>query len=105
VGPNTSDDPDEWSEENPARGQCGVTALVVQELLGGEILVANVLRDGVRVDRHAWNRLGSGLTLDLRRSQFRRGEELEEPRAGEPILADPGRYGLLAERVRARLFA
>lgn len=39
-GRETSDDPDEWSEENPARGQCAVTALLVRELLGGEILVA-----------------------------------------------------------------
>lgn len=27
-----------WREDNPALGQCGVTALVVQDLLGGEIL-------------------------------------------------------------------
>src|SRR3954454_1714747 len=54
-GRETSDDPDEWSEANRARGQCAVTALVVRELLGGDILVANVLRNGVRVDRHAWN--------------------------------------------------
>jgi N-acetylglutamate synthase-like GNAT family acetyltransferase len=52
----TSDDPDEWSADNPARGQCGVTALLVRELLGGEILVANVVRDGERLERHAWNR-------------------------------------------------
>ena len=26
-----------WSMENPARGQCGVTALVVHDILGGEI--------------------------------------------------------------------
>jgi hypothetical protein len=32
----------EWSPETPARGQCGVTALVVQDLLGGELLVAEV---------------------------------------------------------------
>ncbi|MED1607174.1 hypothetical protein P4U90_17750 [Cytobacillus kochii] len=27
-----------WKMENPALGQCGVTALVVQEYLGGEIV-------------------------------------------------------------------
>lgn len=27
-----------WSEGNPARGQCGVTALVVNDILGGEIV-------------------------------------------------------------------
>lgn len=26
-----------WSEDNPAKGQCGVTALVINDLLGGEI--------------------------------------------------------------------
>ncbi|MBA3330846.1 MAG: GNAT family N-acetyltransferase [Actinobacteria bacterium] len=102
-GADTSDDPGEWSEVNPARGQCAVTSVLVRDLLGGEILIAGVLRDGERVERHAWNRLPSGLSLDLTRSQFRGGEELEEPEAGEPILADRVRCELLAERVRARL--
>lgn len=26
-----------WSVENPAKGQCGVTSLVVQDILGGEV--------------------------------------------------------------------
>nr|WP_259547714.1 hypothetical protein [Heyndrickxia oleronia] len=26
-----------WSKDNPANGQCGVTALVVNDILGGEI--------------------------------------------------------------------
>jgi hypothetical protein len=104
-GRETSDDPDDWSEANRARGQCAVTALVVRELLGGEILVANVLRDGVRVDRHAWNRLPSGLTIDLTREQFPRGEQFGEPRVEEPILTHrhPERLATLRERVRTRL--
>lgn len=101
----TSDDPDEWSETNPARGQCAVTALLVRELLGGEILVANVLRDGVRDDRHAWNRLPSGLTLDLTREQFTQGERFAEPRIEEPLLTHrhPERFATLRERVRSTL--
>jgi hypothetical protein len=104
-GRETSDDPDEWSEENPARGQCAVTALLVRELLGGEILVANVLRGGRRVDRHAWNRLPSGLTLDLTREQFVNGERFGEPAAEEPALThrNPERFETLRARVRARL--
>ena len=27
-----------WSKDNPARGQCGVTALVVNDILGGTIV-------------------------------------------------------------------
>lgn len=30
-----------WTSENPAQGQCGVTALVVQDVLGGEIYKTN----------------------------------------------------------------
>lgn len=104
-GRETSDDPDEWSPTNPARGQCAVTALVIRELLGGDILVANVLRAGVRVDRHAWNRLPSGLTVDLTREQFLRGEQFGEPQVEEPILTHrhPERLATLRERVRTRL--
>jgi len=104
-GRDTSDNPNEWSEENAARGQCDVTALVVRDLLGGDILIANVLRNGKRVERHAWNRLPSGLALDLTRTQFREGETFEEPTVQEPlaIAASPKRYELLARRVRAAL--
>ena len=104
-GRETSDDPDEWTEENPARGQCAVTALVVRELLGGDILVANVLRDGRRVERHAWNRLSSGLTLDLTRDQFVNGESFGEPGVEEPLLTkrNPERLATLRERVRNSL--
>jgi GNAT superfamily N-acetyltransferase len=103
-GRDTAESPDEWSQDNPAAGQCGATALVVRDLLGGEILLANVLRDGVRVDRHAWNRLPSGLAVDLTREQFRGGETFEQPCAGEPAVAsDRARADLLAARVRERL--
>jgi len=104
-GRETSDDPDEWSEANPARGQCAVTALLIRELLGGDILVANVLRDGRRVDRHAWNELPSGLTLDLTREQFRNDERFGEPRVEEPVLThlNPERFATLRARVRSRL--
>ena len=104
-GRDTSDDPEEWSELTPARGQCAVTALLVRELLGGEILVANVLRDGRRVERHAWNRLPSGLTLDLTREQFVNGECFGEPSPEEPLLThrNPERLATMRARVRARL--
>lgn len=104
-GRDTSDDAGEWSGDNPARGQCAVTALLLRDLLGGEILIANVLRGGERVERHAWNRLPSGLALDVTRSQFRDGETYEQPSPGEPVLVERARYELLAGRVRARLDA
>jgi hypothetical protein len=34
---DTSYEPDRWSDDNPAWGQCAVTALVLQDYLGGEL--------------------------------------------------------------------
>lgn len=103
----TSDRPGEWTTENPAFQQCDVTARVVQDYLGGDILVAGVILDGRRVDRHAWNRLPSGLELDLSREQFLRGEQFEAPEVLEEFLGQEAeeRYALLAARVRERLLS
>lgn len=101
----TSADPDEWTVDNPARGQCDATAVVLRSYLGGEILVADILCDGRRVERHAWNRLPSGLALDLTRGQLRPGQELGLPSAEEPMLLGNSRerHALLAERVAEAL--
>jgi hypothetical protein len=53
-----------YSRENPARGQCGVTALVVQDIFGGEILKTQTARG-----THFYNRIG-GERHDLTLSQF-----------------------------------
>ena len=53
----------------PSRGQCGTTALVVQDLLGGELLVAPVTVGGVVDGVHHWNRL-AGDDVDLTADQF-----------------------------------
>ena len=98
-----------WSPANPARGQCAVTALVIQDLLGGELLLADVTHaDGTRQGVHFSNRLAGGAELDLTREQFTAGEVVGE---GQLIArpADltrgrlPGNYRLLAERVRREL--
>lgn len=71
---DTSADPDGWTRENPAWGQCAVTALVTQDFFGGEILRAS-LEDvaGYQYMRsHYWNRLPSGAQLDLSQRQFDR---------------------------------
>jgi hypothetical protein len=101
----TSDRPESWTSDNPAYQQCDVTARVVRDYLGGEILVAGVVLDGQRVDRHAWNQLASGLVVDLTREQFRDGERLEEPAVDDVVRIDRSseRHELLAARVRAAL--
>src|SRR5262245_13571146 len=84
-----------WSEESPARGQCDVTALVVREILGGSILCCNVVHDGRRIERHAWNRLASGIEIDLTRRQF---DEIDGIGFDEPVEQEPYELGNLRER-------
>jgi hypothetical protein len=72
-----------WSVANPASGQCGVTALMVQDLVGGQLLEAEVLNpDGTRQGFHYWNRLPA-FDVDLTREQFILGEQVQEPREVE----------------------
>lgn len=54
----------QWTEDNPAAGQCNVTALLVHELFGGELL-KTPLPEG----DHFYNRLG-GVRFDFTESQF-----------------------------------
>ncbi|MGD6831295.1 YunG family protein [Sutcliffiella halmapala] len=53
-----------WTEGNPAKGQCGVSALVVNELYGGEILKTK-LEEGW----HFYNFI-DGRRFDFTYSQF-----------------------------------
>ncbi len=91
----------------PSRGQCGTTALVIQRLLGGDLMVADVEFEG-RVDGvHYWNVTPGGVEVDLTRDQFHPAESLTNQRrvtaerdsssAGERPLQ------LLQERVIAAL--
>jgi len=83
----TSDDPDEWTDSNRARGQCGVTAMALYQLFGGLLLVSDVSRGGIQVETHYWNRLPSGLEIDLTREQFCQGETFGESRTIDPCRA------------------
>jgi hypothetical protein len=62
---DTSISPGEWSGANPAVGQCAVTALIVQDLFGGELL-----RGQLTKGTHYWNRLPNGQEVDLTAEQF-----------------------------------
>lgn len=81
----TSSQPQNWSKVNPALGQCAVTALIVQDEFGGELLKAAV--DGVS---HYWNRLPSGQEVDLTRHQFTSFPTVLRPdvRSREGVLAN-----------------
>jgi hypothetical protein len=68
-----------WTATEPSRGQCAVTALVVHDLLGGELLEAEVDHaDGSHQGFHYWNRF-AGVDVDLTRRQFDQGEVVRAP--------------------------
>jgi hypothetical protein len=52
----------EWDKDNPAYGQCLVSALIVQDYLGGDLVFS-------KKPRHYWNRI-NGKDVDLTRNQF-----------------------------------
>lgn len=89
-----------------SRGQCGTTAGVVQDWLGGDILAADVYRDGELVGVHYWNRLAGGEEVDLTADQFLPNEALVGRRevrrpADEIWQSHPGYppYRVLKQRV------
>jgi len=48
--------------------------MVIQDLVGGELILGQVHVDGVKVGHHWWNRLPDGTTVDLTAGQFHPGE-------------------------------
>ena len=61
-----------WDKDNPAWGQCAVTALLVQDFFGGSLLRYEVYNYG----SHYCN-LVEGTKIDLTRSQFPPDVELK----------------------------
>ncbi|MFZ4179015.1 YunG family protein [Streptomyces tunisiensis] len=101
------DDLPDWRPDNPSVGHCDITTLVVNDLFGGDLLVAAVRRAGSPHGYHWWNRLPNGVELDLTLDQFRAGETLSPPRAvtrppGPPLRRHP-EYELLRARLTRQL--
>jgi hypothetical protein len=107
-GADTCDpaDLEDWSLSNPARGQCGSSSLVLHDLLGGDLLVAEVYRtDGTQQGFHWWNQLPDGEQVDLTREQFSDDEHVLAPRI---VTRPPGLPRRCAEQyltLRARVMA
>ena len=73
----------QWSSENPANGQCNVTAAVIHDLYGGEIL-----RTRYPTVWHYYNRI-DGRRVDLTDSQFSRpGARFEAPENYDDEISD-----------------
>lgn len=95
-----------WTELVPSLNQCAVTALVVQDYFGGDLMRCK-LDDG---DSHYWNRLPGGEEIDLTFEQFAVTKQCE---VGEAIVRErsyvlsfpdtAARYERLCLRVQAQL--
>jgi hypothetical protein len=96
-----------WTPDNPAWGHCDVTALVVHDLLGGDLVVGEVHVAGEQQGYHWWNRLPTGVELDLTREQFRDGQVVTEGRVVQrppgPLRRRNEEYERFRRRVRERL--
>ena len=68
----TTSDPERWNPENPAWGQCAVTALVINDYLGGEMVWAEATLPEGRTISHYFN-LVDGKEVDVTREQFPKG--------------------------------
>jgi hypothetical protein len=100
---HTSSDPEGWSPENPAWGQCAVTALVIQRYLGGDLL-----RTAVDGRTHYWNLLPTEEAWDLTVEQFGRSAPFRsgELRSRDYVFSFPAtveRYRRLLERTQSRV--
>jgi hypothetical protein len=89
-----------WTLDNPARGQCSVTALAINDLFGGEIL-KTLLPEGW----HFYNRI-DGQRYDFTDSQFDGPIDYMDPPSNrdEAMLdTSPHQYGVLKQNLLRRL--
>ena len=96
----SSESSSKWAKDNPALGQCGVTALVVNDYLGGEILKTKY--GGIW---HFYNRI-DGKSVDFTKSQYDTPIEYSDYISNrEEAFADTNskQYGYLSEAVQAYL--
>ncbi|MFI0723130.1 hypothetical protein [Streptomyces sp. NPDC021224] len=98
-----------WSPDNPAWGHCDISALLVHDFFGGDLVVGEVHLAGEPQGHHWWNELPSGLHIDVTKEQFRRGQRVTGARR---VVRPPGplprrweEYIRLRERVARHLDA
>ncbi|MCJ1681524.1 hypothetical protein MTF65_30045 [Streptomyces sp. APSN-46.1] len=93
----------EWQPRNPAWGHCDITALIVNDIFGGDLMLGEVHLDGDQHGFHWWNRLPGGTELDLTHEQFQLGQTVTEARVIErppgPLPRRWDEYLLLRKRV------
>lgn len=68
-----------WTKENPARGQCVTSSLVVQDYFGGDIVRYQVSGEDID-ETHYFNILHDGTIVDTTKSQYsQQANMIEKP--------------------------
>ena len=67
--PKTSTWGEDLPVDNPARGQCAVSSLVVQDFLGGDLFRVRANGEGID-EKHYYNVLDDGTVIDTTREQY-----------------------------------
>src|SRR5689334_146791 len=101
-----------WTPDNPARSQCVVSSLVVQDYFGGDLIRYKVRGEGID-ETHYCNRLADGTVLDTTAQQYHQSviltatpvnlkgySSIREKRLAEPETRE--RYLILRDRVAQR---
>ncbi|MEV2226647.1 integrase core domain-containing protein [Nocardia vinacea] len=90
-----------WTEANRAKGQCAVTACVVQDYLGGEILNTTATLPSGETVSHYFNLVDGGI-VDLTRPQFPDTTRFSKPKPKKKGFASTREYCLSYESTRQR---
>lgn len=109
---DTCFDANDWSADNPARGQCVVSALIVQDHLGGDLMRYDVTGENLS-EKHYCNIVG-GTIIDTTGQQYREPVTMRPSEttlkgfasARDKLLADQDtkrRYEILRKHVTALL--
>jgi len=112
-GPDTCFRADDWDTDNPARGQCVSSSLVLQDYLGGDLLRFEV-DAGAFTEKHYSNRLNDGTVIDATYQQYKMPVSLRYdpvalktyPSVREKRLAEAStrsKYEILKRRVAQKL--
>lgn len=87
----TSAIPTYWTKNNPTIGHCAIVAVLVQEILGGELLRSSLKGTEFEYGKyHYWNKLSDGSEVDFTNAQFegRTPSLVGELRDRQEVLSD-----------------
>ena len=97
----TSVDPNNWKNENPAWGQCVPSSLIVNDYLGGKIVWAlAIIPEGNEIS-HYFNEI-NGEEIDLTRKQFPEGTKIPKGISRTKQFLSTREYLLSSDAVKSR---